>query len=404
LPLTDFGLEWIQPEFPLAHPLDGADGRSVVVARRLDETSHALGRDARAYERLIGGFVRRWQDLLHEVLEPIHLPHHPKLMARFGWHALKSAQSLALHEFSEPATRALVAGMAGHSLLPLESRPSAAFFLLLAVLAHAVGWPLPRGGSQRIADALAGQLRALGGRVITGVEIHSTRELPESRAVIFDVTPSQLLKLAGDQLPEPYRRRLRQYRHGPGVFKIDWALSAPIPWADPRCSRAGTLHIGGNFDAIAEAERAVAAGIHPEKPFVILAQPSLFDRSRAPAGAHTAWAYCHVPNGSREDMTERIERQIERFAPGFSSRIRARHVLTAAGMQAYNPNYIGGDITAGLQTIRQTLARPTLSRWPYRTPAPGLYLCSAATPPGPGVHGMCGYHAARAVLEDIRIV
>ncbi|HEX5000710.1 MAG TPA: NAD(P)/FAD-dependent oxidoreductase [Terriglobia bacterium] len=398
LPLADLGLEWIQPPAPLAHPFE--NGTSVIVERDVEATARTLGSDGRVYRRLIGPLADQWTCLIDEVLAPIHFPQHLKLLARFAWDAARSAEAL-LKKFSGEPARALFAGMAGHSVLPLERRPAAAFCLLLSTLAHAVGWPVVKGGSQRIADALAAHLKHLGGRIVTGAEIRSINDLPTSNTVLFDVTPSQLLRLAGDRLPERYCQRLRRYRYGPGVFKMDWALQRPIPWKDPQCARAATLHVGGTFSQIAAAERAVARGDHPEQPFIILAQPSLFDSERAPEGRHTAWAYCHVPNGSREDMTCRIESQLERFAPGFRDCVMARHTLTAGQLETHNPNCIGGDITGGLQTLRQLIARPTLSSAPYRTPAPGIYICSASTPPGGGVHGMCGYYAARAALHDL---
>jgi phytoene dehydrogenase-like protein len=399
LPLHDFGLKWIHPHAPLVHPLAGE--RGVVVERSVEKTARELGSDAKAYVSLIAGFVDRWKELMAEILAPLHFPRHPALLSHFGWNALKSARSLAFRKFSGKNTRALIAGMAAHSLLPLERSPSGAFFLIMSILAHAVGWPIARGGSQRIADALADYLKTNGGRIITNAEVRSLQELPHSRVVLCDVTPQQLIGLAKDWLPDRYRKQLQQYKHGPGVFKIDWALSAPIPWGDPRCSLSATLHIGGTFEEIAESERSVTAAQHPNRPFVLLAQPSLFDSSRAPAGLHTAWAYCHVPNGSAKDMTAEIEKQIEDVAEGFSDCILARHTRTAREMEAYNPNYVGGDIAAGAHSLKQILSRPIPSASPYRTPVKGLYLCSAATPPGAGVHGMCGYYAARTALEDL---
>jgi phytoene dehydrogenase-like protein len=387
LPLADHGLTWIDPDAPLAHPFP--DGTSVMVERGLSHTATALQE-----------FVSNWEALLQDILAPLHFPAHPLLLARFGWHAIRSAEAFAVDHFRDEPARALFAGMAGHSLLPLDARPSAAFGLLMTVLALAVGWPLPAGGAQRIPDAMAAYLRSLGGRIFTSVPVRSLGELPSSRLVLCDLSPRGLLKLAGDRLPERYRRRLQAYRYGPGVFKMDWALSSSIPWKDRACLRAGTVHLGGTFDAIAASERDVAQGRTPRKPFVILAQPSLFDPSRAPAGKHTAWAYSHVPNGSNEDMSDRIEAQIEAVAPGFKDCVLARHTLTTSQFETYNPNYVGGDISGGLNSLFQTIARPVVSMSPYRTPVRGLYICSASTPPGGGVHGMCGFHAARAALAE----
>jgi phytoene dehydrogenase-like protein len=398
MPVGDFGLQWIHPDAPLAHPFE--DGSAIVVERSIVETARGLAADSTAYQKLYDGLADRWDMLASDIFAPIHLPRHPLLLARFGWNGIKSARSFADTRFQGQAARALFAGMAAHGMLSLKSRPSAAFGLILTSLAHAVGWPLPKGGSQRISDALAANLRSLGGRIITGVVVRSLDELPRSRMVVCDVTPSQLLKIAGNKLPNHYRRRLQKYRYGPGVFKVDWALSSPIPWKNHRCLRAATVHVGGTFEAIAAAEEAVARGHHPERPFLLVAQPSLFDPTRAPHGKHTAWGYCHVPNGSTEDMTNRIEAQIEAVAPGFKDCVLARHTFTTSQLECYNPNYVGGDINGGLQSLVQTLRRPVLSLSPYRTPVEGLYICSSSTPPGGGVHGLCGYYAARTALVD----
>ncbi|HYR91220.1 MAG TPA: NAD(P)/FAD-dependent oxidoreductase [Terriglobia bacterium] len=400
LPLADFGLEWIQPEAPLAHPF--VDGSSVFAERSVVETARMLGADSVKYQKLFGKLVQNWDSVITEILAPVHIPAHPLLLARFGWQAMRSARAFAYAHFREERARALFAGMAGHSLLPLEDRPSAAFGLVLTLLAHAVGWPLARGGSQQISEALGACLRSLGGRIVTGVCVRSLDELPSSRLVLCDVTPRQLLEIAGRSLVDRYRHKLQKYRYGSGVFKIDWALSSPIPWKDSRCARAATVHIGGTFEAIAAAENDVARGRHPDKPFVLVAQPSLFDSTRTPPGKHTGWAYCHVPNGSTEDMTNRIEAQIEAVAPGFLDCILARHTFTTRQLEAHNPNLVGGDINGGVQNLPQLLARPVLSPSPYRTPIKGLYICSSSTPPGGGVHGMCGFYAARTALADER--
>lgn len=400
LPLERYGLEWIQPPLPLAHPLEG--GRAATLAHDLEATATGLGADAPTYRRLIGPLVQGWNTLAPQILGPLlRFPRSPVLLARFGLPALMPAMTLARWGFKTEEARALFAGLAGHSMLPLEAPGSAAIGLVLGLLAHAVGWPIPKGGSQMIADALAAYLQELGGEIITAHEVTLLEELPSARVVICDVTPRQLLRLAGERLPLTYRQKLERYRKGPGVFKVDYALNGPIPWQAEVCSRAGTVHVGGTLADIALSERAMSQGRHPERPYLLVAQQSLFDPTRAPAGKHTAWAYCHVPNGSTIDMTERIEAQLERFAPGFKARVLARHTMNAQDLEGYNPNYLGGDINGGAQTLWQTLARPTLSLRPYRTPARGLYLCSSSTPPGGGVHGMCGYHAAQAALAEL---
>ena len=400
LPLEQFGLQWIHPGIPMAHPFP--DGTAVFAERSVDDTARQLEGDSAAYRRLIGKFVQTWDALANDVLAPIHFPKHPLLLANFGRHAIKSAQSLATTAFTGPRARALFAGMAGHSMLPFDRRVSAGFGLVLSILAHAAGWPMAKGGSQQISNALAGYLKSLGGEIRTGVTVNALEELPTSRAVLCDVTPRQLLKLT-TKFGSAYRSKLDRYRYGVGVFKMDWALSSPIPWRNARCLDAATVHLSGAFEEIQAAEHDVDRGRHPNRPFVILAQPSLFDASRAPEGRHTAWAYCHVPNGSTEDMTSRIESQIETVAPGFRDCILQRHTLTTQAMQNYNANYIGGDINGGVQDLRQSLARPILSTSPYRTSLKGVYLCSSSTPPGGGVHGMCGFHAARTALEDLGI-
>jgi phytoene dehydrogenase-like protein len=346
--------------------------------------------------------VRNWEKLVHEVLSPLaHVPRHPLLLARFGVSAIQSAQSFAQRHFKGPRARALFAGVAGHGNMPLHVSPTAGFGVLLGTLGHAVGWPLAKGGSQEISNALSSYLISLGGKIVTFRHIRSLRELPSSHTTLLDVSPRQVVRLAGDQLPPGYRYELEKYRHGPGVFKVDWALNSPIPWKAARCSMAGTIHLGGTLEEMTEAELAVARGRHADRPFVLLAQQSLFDDTRAPAGNHTAWAYCHVPNGSKIDMTERIEAQVERFAPGFKDCILQRHIMSTADFETYNPNYVGGDITGGLQNPWQVVARPALRLNPYTTPVKGLYICSASTPPGGGVHGMCGFHAARAALDTV---
>lgn len=397
LSLHEFGLEWIQPDLPLAHPL--ADGTAVVLHRSVAETAAALGEDAAAYRRLMAPIVDDWEHVAAAILGPLRWPRHPVALLRFGVRALWPAATLARVLFRTEAARALFAGLAAHAILPLEKLTTAAFGLVLGSLGHAVGWPLPRGGTQQLAEALAGYLRRLGGEIVTDRPVASLDDLPSTAAVLLDVTPRQLLEIAGDRLPPRYRRRLAGYRYGPGVFKVDWALDGPIPWTADACRRAGTIHIGPTLADITHSERLAWRGQHAERPYVLVTQQSLFDDTRAPAGRHTGWAYCHVPNGSDRDMTGAIETQIERFAPGFRERILARHTLTAHDYQAYNPNYVGGDINGGAQDVRQLFTRPTLRLNPYTTPLDGVYLCSSATPPGGGVHGMCGYYAAQTALR-----
>jgi phytoene dehydrogenase-like protein len=397
LPLAEHGLELAHPEAPLAHPLD--DGSAVILERSVEETARGLDADGAAYRRLIGPLVRDSEALFGDILAPLRPPRHPLLLARFGLIGLRSAVGLMRSRFEGERARALLAGCCAHSMLSLRAPVSAAFGIVLAVSAHAVGWPVARGGSQRLADALVAHLRSLGGELETGRRVESLDELPGSaRPVLLDVTPRELLRLAGVHLPQGYRRRLAGYRYGPGIFKLDWALDGPIPWTAPEAARGGTVHLGGSLDEIAAGEEAVARGEHPERPFVLLVQPNGFDPSRAPAGKHTAWAYCHVPNGSTRDMTAAIEGQVERFAPGFRDLIAARSAMDSAEVERRNPNYVGGDINGGLQDLRQLFTRPVARPVPYTTPLPGVFLCSSSTPPGGGVHGMCGYWAARAAL------
>jgi phytoene dehydrogenase-like protein len=400
LPLAQHGLEWVYPPASLAHPLD--DGTAVMVEGTVEQTAANLGPDAGAYRRLMEPLVDGWQGLLDDVLGPLRFPSHALLMARFGLTALLPAATLARAVFRGERARAVFAGMAAHAMLPLTSPATAAIGLILGLLSHAIGWPMARGGSQRIADALGAHLESLGGEIHTGSPVHSTRDLPQARATLFDTSPRALVGISGDRLPAGYRDALLRFRYGPGVFKLDYALDGPIPWRAEECLRAGTVHLGGTLEEITESEAAVWQGEHPERPYVILAQQSLFDATRAPEGKHTAWAYCHVPHGSTEDMTGRVEAQIERFAPGFRDRILALSTMDASQMEAYNPNYVGGDINAGVQDLRQFFTRPVVRVNPYATPTRGLYLCSSSTPPGGGVHGMCGTYAARSALRHLR--
>jgi phytoene dehydrogenase-like protein len=398
LPLADHGLEWVQPDIPLAHPFD--DGTAVVLYRSLDQTARGLGPDGPAYRRLVEPLAGSWAQLVPQVMGPVvRRPRHPLLMARFGLQALRSATSLATRSFCEPRTRALFAGLAAHAQLPLDRRFTASFGLVLAAAAHASGWPVARGGSQSIVDALASYLQSLGGQIVTGSRVTSLDELPAPDLVLLDLTPRQVCWIAGPRLPSRYQKALSRFRYGPAVFKIDLALDGPIPWTAADCRRAGTVHIGPTLEDIVASEAAIDRGEHSERPYVLVAQQSLFDETRAPAGKHTAWAYCHVPHGSKADMTEPILTQIERFAPGFRDRILACHVMSPAALEAYNENYVGGDIAGGSHGGLQLFFRPNRSLRPYVTPVKGLYICSSSTPPGAGVHGMCGYHAAQAALS-----
>jgi phytoene dehydrogenase-like protein len=399
LSLARYGLEWIHPPAPLAHPLDRGD--AVVLERSLVETGKELGTDNTAYSRLMAPLVADAEKLFCDILAPLRLPRHPFVLARFSRHGLGSAVGLIKRNFGGARGRALFAGNAAHSILPLERPLTAAIGLILALSAHVYGWPIARGGSQQIADAMAAYLIALGGEIVCGQRVRALNELPKSRVILCDIAPPSLAKIASHCLPERYKAKLNRYRYGPGVFKLDWALSSPIPWKNPQCARAGTVHVGGSFEEVAAAERAAWRGEHPERPFVLVSQPSLFDSSRAPAAKHTGWAYCHVPNGSTIDMTARIEAQIDRFAPGFRDCIIARHRMSTTDFEAYNANYIGGDIVGGVQDLQQLYTRPVARLNPYSTPVMGLFICSASTPPGAGVHGMCGAFAARAALRTL---
>ncbi len=397
LPLSKYGLEWIHSPAALAHPLD--DGSAVLVKRSLDNTASALGDDENSYRKLFAGMLKEWSTLSADFLRPIGIPKNPFAMIQFVVRALRSAKSVAESVFQSERARALFAGMAGHSALPLEKTPSAAFGIVLSLAAHAVGWPIPRGGAQQISNALAAHLKSLGGQIFTSTRVDSLDQLPPARAILADVTPRQLLRIAGHRLPRSYRHKLEKYRYGPGAFKMDWALDRPIPWKAADCSLAATVHLGGTLEEIALSEQLPWQGSVAEKPFVLLAQPSLFDPSRAPRGGHTAWAYAHVPNGYGGDISRQIEDQIERFAPGFRKCIVKRSVMSPSQLETYNPNLVGGDFNGGAATLPQLLFRPTVRM--YATPSRGLYLCSASTPPGGGVHGMCGVGAAQLALKQL---
>jgi phytoene dehydrogenase-like protein len=397
LPLDVHGLRWIMPPLMLAHPLD--DGGAAVVEKSVEQTAARMGQDGAAYRRLFGSIVRAWPHLEMSVLGPLRFPEHPLALARFGLSAIQPAESLARRRFATPGARAVFAGIAAHGMLPLDERPTAAFGLVLGAMAHVAGWVFPRGGAQSLTDALAAHLRSLGGAIVSGQRVTSVDDLPPARAVLCDLSPRPLLRIAGHKFPDWYRHQLEQYRYGGGVFKVDYALDAPIPWRAGACARAGTVHVGGTLEEIARCEREAWEGRAPERPFVLVTQPSLFDPTRAPADRQTVWAYCHVPSGSTDDMLPRIEQQIERFAPGFRDRVLARSVMRPADIERHNANLAGGDIGAGVSDLRQLFLRPT--RLMYSTPVRGLYICSASTPPGVGVHGMCGYFAARRALSEV---
>jgi len=396
LPLASHGLEWIEPDIMVAHPLD--DGTAVAIYRSVDRTAGGLGRDEGAYRKLMEPIVNGWPSLERSVLGPPSWPRHPVALASFGRLALRSAEALVRGRFVESRTRALFAGIAAHGMLPLDRSPSAAFALVLGALAHRAGWMIPRGGAQSLSNALAAQLRHLGGEVVTDTRIKSLRDLPPAGATLFDLSPRPFVKIAGERLPARYRSWLERYRYGMGTFKVDWALDGPIPWRAAECRRAGTIHLGGTLEEIARSEQDAWSGTATERPFVLLVQPTLIDPTRAPAGKHIAWAYCHVPHGSMTDMVSRIEDQIERFAPGFRDRVLARAIRNPAAIERDNANFAGGDIAAGVNDLRQLIARSIWLR--YSTPLEGVYLCSAATPPGVSVHGMCGYFAARRALAE----
>ena len=400
-PLSDHGLEWIHSDVPLAHPLD--EGRAAVLHRSVDATAAGLGDDANGYRGLFDKLVDAGFDLTDGLLSPFTLPpRHPLVLARYGAVGILPAHLVARRGFDSDEAQALFAGLAGHSILSLKAPITAGYGLMLGVLAHVVGWPLAKGGSQAIADALVRVLESLGGEVVCDRRIDSLAELPTADATLLDLTPRQVLAIAGETLPARYRKALAGFRYGAGVFKVDWALDGPIPWTNPDCARAATVHVGGTLDEITASEEAVQRGRVAQRPFVLLAQQSRFDDTRAPAGTETAWADCHVPHGSTFDMTARIEQQVERFAPGFRDRVIGRHTMNTAAMEAHDANYVGGDINGGIADLRQFVRRPTLGLHPWKTPVAGLYLCSSSTPPGGGVHGMCGWHAAHEAIQDAR--
>ena len=399
LPLHQYGLDFVYPEINAAHPFD--DGTAAVLTGNVEQTAALLGKDGQAYCRLMQSFVNDWPKLAPDVLSPqLKIPAHPLLLARFGLKGITSARSTA-EKFQTAAARGLWAGMAAHSMLPLSSMMTTAIGMVLLACGHTGNWPMAKGGSQQIANALAAHFITLGGKIQTGFFVSTMQQLPAAKAVVFDLSPRQLLAVKNTTFSPAYRRKLGNYRYGMGVFKIDWALDDVIPFTAASARNAGTVHLGNTFEEISRSEQLAARGVVSEKPFVLLAQQSLADPSRAPKGKHTAWAYCHVPHGNTQDMTNSIEQQVERFAPGFRERILGKHTLNTAEMEAYNPNYIGGDINGGVLDIQQLFSRPVLSHSPYRTDVKGIYLCSSSTPPGGGVHGMCGYHAAKHALKDV---
>lgn len=396
LPLQSRGLEWIHSPAPLAHPLD--DGTAVILERNLADTQRSFGVDGQAWIELVRPFVERWSDFIPEALRPVPMiPQHPFLMARFVLHAISSARALT-SRFRSERTRALFAGLAAHSFLALTEPLTGAFGMLLAIAAHAVGWPVPRGGSQSLTNALCAHLATLGGSLQISARVESLAELSSYNLILCDITPRQLLQIADHHFSAGYERELAKFQYGPGAFKVDYALAQPIPWKASECLRAATVHLGGTFEEIAAAEAAMTQGKHPDRPFVLLSQPTLFDTSRAPKDKHTAWAYCHVPNGSTFDMLPRLEDQIERFAPGFRDCVLARNVFSPSALECMDANLVGGDISGGAMGVSQVLFRPTWRQ--YSTSAKKIYICSASTPPGGGVHGMCGYHAARKALAN----
>lgn len=399
LPLENFGLKWIFPEIAAAHPFD--DGTAIGLYKNIEQTAQSLGLDQNSYRNLINPLVENWEKLVPDILAPLGLPSHPLLFTGFGLKALLPATQLADHFFKEEKTKGFWAGMAAHSILPLSKLTTSAIGLVLLAAGHAKGWPIPQGGSQQLANALGAYFQSLGGKIKTDWMVQELEELPKNKAVLFDTSPAQLSKIAKGRLSDSYQKQLEKFRYGMGVFKVDLALSEPIPFAAAEARNAGTVHLGSGIKEIALSERQSASGNHPESPYVLVAQQSLFDSYRAPEGMHTAWAYCHVPNGSTVDMTSTIEKQIERYAPGFRDTILARHTFNTSQLENYNPNYIGGDINGGALDLRQLFTRPAVQLVPYRTSAKGIYICSASTPPGGGVHGMCGFHAANRVLKDL---
>ena len=399
LPLSDYGLEWVYPEAAVAHPLDG--GQAFTLERSVVDTAAQLGVDREAYIDLMQPIVEQWDNIAPAFLGPLRWPDHPFSLASFGLKAVQSAERLAQRSFKGAPARAFFAGLAAHSMLPLEKTVSAGVGLVLGALGHVVGWPFPKGGSQQLTDALHHYFVSLGGEIITDHRVTSIADIPPCKATLFDITPYQLLDIEGLNFTGSYLRQLKQFKYNQGIFKIDWALDEPIPFTNEACHRAATIHLGGTLEEIAESEQMMWNKEHSDNPYVLLVHQSPFDASRAPEGKHTAWAYCHVPRYSEVNMTEAIEKQVERFAPGFKNTVLERHTMNTHQVQQYNANYIGGDINGGAQTLMQLFTRPVMNLTPYRTPLEGVYICSSSTPPGGGVHGMCGFYAAKTALKDV---
>lgn len=397
--LEQFGLEYLKPQYAVAHPFD--DGSAIAIHSSVDTTAAQFGKDAGNYKRIFSQLVKQWASIRSAFIGPLHISAYSNTKAKFAYHALSSAMHFAKHQFSTNAAQSVFAGMAAHSMLPLNKLTTSSIAIVLNTLAHINGWPLPKGGAQQIANALEACFKKAGGELQKGFMVTSLQQLPPSTAILLDVTAAQLLSIAGDKFSAWYKWQLQRYRYGAGIFKIDWALSRPVPFTNDKCRQAATIHIGGGIQEIYNSEAVISKNMHAEKPFVLFAQPGVVDTSRAPKGKHTAWAYCHVPNGSTLDMTGAIEKQVERFAPGFSDCILARSVMNTHDVEAYNPNYIGGDINGGALKASQLFTRPVLRLSPYRSAAKGVYICSASTPPGGGVHGICGYYAARRALKDL---
>jgi phytoene dehydrogenase-like protein len=397
--LQQFGLEYLTPRYAIAHPFD--DGNAIAVETSIENTAAQLGKDAGNYQRIFSPLVKNWPSIRSAFVAPLHWSELTEEKLRFAWMALSSGIHFGKNNFHTDAAQSLFAGMAAHSMLPLHKITTSSIALVLNTLAHVSGWPLAKGGAQQLTNALAACFQSFGGEIQTGNKITSLRQLPPSKIILLDVTPAQLLSIGSEQFSALYKWQLRNYQYGEGVFKVDWALSQPVPFLNEKCRKAGTVHIGGSIDEISNSESMIGKGMYPEKPFVLFVQPGVVDASRAPANKHTAWAYCHVPNGSQKNMTDAIEQQIERFAPGFSDCILARHTMNTSDMQDYNSNYIGGDINGGAAIATQVFTRPVLRLSPYRTSAKRIYVCSSSTPPGGGVHGLCGYYAARRAVKDV---
>jgi phytoene dehydrogenase-like protein len=399
LHLEQFGLEYLKPVYAVAHPFN--DGSAIAIQSSLEATAAQLGKDADRYKKIFSSLVKEWPAVRSAFVGPLHISAPSNTKAKFAYYALSSGIHFAKHQFKTNAAQSFFAGMAAHSMLPLNKLTSSSIAIVLNILAHINGWPLPKGGAQQITNALENSFIKSGGEIQTGNMVTSLHQLPSSKAVLLDVTPAQLLSIAGDEFSSFYKWQLHKYKYGAGVFKIDWALSQAVPFTNDKCRSAATIHIGGGIEEIYNSEAMVSKNKHADKPFVLFVQPGVVDTSRAPEGKHTAWAYCHVPNGSQTDMTDAIEKQVERFAPGFRDCILARNVMNTHDMETYNPNYIGGDINGGAATVSQLFTRPVLRLSPYRTVAKGVYVCSSSTPPGGGIHGICGYYAARRALKDL---